>query len=337
MNPTPRTAPEKATPAPHHRDGGEASRAHAHHLHAERRRHATGVAYAVGSYVMWGLSPIYIGWVRNVPPLEVVAHRAVWSAAFLGLVLALRGGVGEVLAALRSRRALTTLAATTGFIATNWFLFTWAVEHDMVLQASLGYYISPLVSVAMGILILKEPFTRGRSIGLTLAGAGVLYLAIALSQPPWIALTLAFSFATYSLLRKRAPVNAMAGLFIETLLMTPAALAYMLWLGSRGEGHFLAGSPHDTLLLPAVSVISSMPLVWYTVGARRIHLSTMGFLQYISPTGQLLLAVLALGEAFSTRDVIAFSLIWAGIGVYLVDSGLRLRRRRLDAALDVPP
>ncbi len=296
-------------------------------------RPLAGLLYAVGAYVSWGLFPIYFKAIlrAGATPMEALTHRVVWGVWVVAALLLWKRRFGEVWEALRSVRTLRTLVVTTCLIALNWWLYAWAVSEKHVLEGSLGYFINPLVNVAFGVLLLKERLTRGQMVALVLAGAGVLTFAIAVGRPPWISLALAGSFASYALLRKRAHVHALPGLMIETAILFPPALAYLAWLHARGGSAFLAGSPAADALLVLAGVVTVIPLLWFTEGARRLTLVTLGLLQYIAPTGQFLLAVLVYDEPFTRAKGVSFALIWLGLAVVSWEAFRRARRERAAA------
>ncbi len=283
-------------------------------------RARTGLLLGLAAYSFWGLFPVYFVYMRHVPPLEMVSHRVVWSLLFLLLLTSLRGEWTAVRAALSERRTFLTLTVTSCLIATNWLVFIYAVETNEILQSSLGYFITPLVSVLLGRCFLGERLRRGQLVGLILAVCGVALQAARFGRFPWIALVLAATFGTYGLLRKTARVEAQAGLMVETAVAGPLALAYLLWLRLHGEGSFLAGSLSDDLLLPLAGVITSLPLIAFAAAARRLRLATIGFLQYITPTFHFLLAVVFYGEPFTPGHLVSFLCIWAGLACYSVDA-----------------
>jgi chloramphenicol-sensitive protein RarD len=284
-----------------------------------------GLAYGIASYGIWGLVPIYFKAVAEVPALEIVAHRVVWSVLILSVVLIVQRRWGEARAAATDPRALRVLLLTTILIAINWFLFIWAVAHDRVLQASLGYFINPLVNVFLGIFFLRERLSRAGAAAVLLAALGVGYLALLGGEFPWIALVLAFSFGLYGLLRKTARVGAVAGLAVETSLMVPAALVYLGWCGARGSLHFGSGSISIDVLLVLSGAVTAVPLICFTMAARLLPLSTMGFLQYLAPSGHFLLAVLVYGEPLGVHHLVTFGCIWTALAIFSVD---QLKRRR---------
>jgi chloramphenicol-sensitive protein RarD len=271
----------------------------------------TGALYAIAAYVMWGIVPIYWKWLKDIPALELLAHRVVWSALFVALIVVAVRKVAATRAAL-TRRTLAYLGASTVLIAGNWGLFIWAVQTNRILQASLGYYVNPLVNVLLGVVVLGERLRRPQVIAVTLAALGVVIMAVQKGSLPWISIVLAGTFAAYGLLRKTAPVDALVGLLIETMLLVPVAVAFV-WL----RGTVVARStPGHLLLLVCAGPITALPLLFFTGAARRLPLSTLGFFQYISPTLQFLLAVLVYGEHLTVADVVAFTAIWLALFVF---------------------
>ncbi len=275
-----------------------------------------GVMYGLAAYLVWGFFPLYFKAVQHVPPLEVVSHRIAWSMLFLVLLVTGTRRWSEIGAAFRTPKTVLTLSGTTLLIAANWLIFIVAIEKGEVLQSSLGYFMNPLVNVFLGFALLGERLRRWQTVSLVLAAAGVLVMSLRVGQIPWIALLLAVTFGLYGLLRKTAAVDSLVGLSIETFLAAPAALVFLGWLGMTGKGAFLSGSLHDNLILPLAGVVTAVPLLWFTAAARRLRLATMGFLQYITPSIQFILAVWAFGERFTTTHLIAFSCIWGGLALY---------------------
>jgi len=298
---------------------------------SDPREARRGVAYGLLAYGAWGFIAVYFKAVAAVPPLEVLAHRMVWSAVFLCLFAALRGRGRDIVAAVRDRRSVLTLAATALLVSLNWYVFIWAVTHGRLLQASLGYFINPLVNVLLGFVFLGERLRRAQTASVALAGAGVAWLGWHIGQVPHIALVLAFTFGFYGLLRKRARADALAGLTVETLLMFGPAVAYLLSLEAGGRLAFLHRDGSLTLLLVAAGPVTATPLLWFANAARRLRLATVGFLQYLAPTFQFLLAVAAYGEPFSPAHRVAFACIWTALGIYTLDA-LRAGRPALSRA-----
>ena len=287
-----------------------------------------GAAFATAAFLVWGLSPLYWRLLLPVPALELVAHRVVWALAVVALWITVRKRWGEVRGVVGSARTLAALAASTVLIAVNWLTYVWAVNSGHVLDASLGYYINPLVSVMLGLLVLRERLTRRQLAAVLLAGAGVTVLSVAHGSLPWISLVLAFSFGVYGLLRKTVRAAAAVGLLFETALLAPLAAGYLAALALGGGGAFGHTPPATGALLASTGVITAVPLILFTEGARRLPLSTLGLLQYLSPTAQFLLAVLVYKERFTPADAVTFTLIWGGLAVFTVDLRRRLREAR---------
>jgi chloramphenicol-sensitive protein RarD len=285
-----------------------------------------GVLYGVAAYLWWGGVPAYFKAVAQVSPLEVLAHRVIWSAALLSILLLHRRRVHVALQAVRSRRTLCVLSVTTVLVASNWLIFIWAVANGYVLQASLGYFINPLLTVLLGMIFLGERLRRWQTVSVVLAGVGVTYMTAGSGTFPWVAFGLALTFGFYGLLRKTAPVDALVGLTIETVLLGPLALAYLVYLMIAGSASFGAVSRSLDLLLILAGVVTATPLLWFTESARRLRLSTVGFLQYIAPTGQFLLAVVAYREPFTGRHLVTFCCIWAALVIYSLDAARTHRR-----------
>ncbi|TRO79089.1 EamA family transporter RarD [Trichloromonas acetexigens] len=287
---------------------------------AARRRARQGLTLGLLAYISWGSFPAFFKLLNAATPLEVVSHRIFWSAAFLLLLVGLSHRLGPLWRVLRDRGTLLTLGGSTLLIAANWSVFILAVQRGQVLQSSLGYFMTPLISVLLGFLFLREKLTLWQRISVGLAALGVLNLALQHGSIPWIALVLATTFGLYGLLRKLARVDALLGLTIETLLLTPFALGYLIYLQFTEQGVFLAGSPDLNLLLPLAGVVTALPLLGFIGAARRLRLSTIGFLQYITPSLHFLLAVGLYNEAFSRSHLISFLCIWAALAVYTSDA-----------------
>jgi len=287
-------------------------------------RTRAGLWMGVGAYLLWGVLPLYFKALTHVDPVEIVAHRILWSLLFLGALATLWHRWPTMRAAVANRRVLMTLAATSILIGVNWLIYIWAVLNGHVLEGSLGYYLNPLVNVLLGVFLLKEKLTRAQTLAVLLAAAGVAVLAFGAGSGLWISLTLAFSFATYGYLRKVAPVESLEGLSIETAILAPLALAWVLWLASKGESG-LGMDMTTTLLLAAAGAITAIPLLLFTAAAKRLPYSTLGFLQYIAPSLQFLLAVLVFGEKLTTSHIICFAAIWTSLIIFTFE-GVRLGR-----------
>lgn len=289
----------------------------------------SGALYAVAAFAFWGLTPIYFKLLHEVAPVQVLAHRVVWSVVFGALYISLRHGWLDVRAAARNRRAFATLALTAGLISTNWLIYIHAVVNDQVMATSLGYYVNPLVNVLLGMLFLGERLGRAKMIAVALAATGTAILAVELGGLPWISLTLAFTFGFYGLIRKRLGLPAMAALFLETLLLAPLALAALGWFSLQGDFAF-GRDPATTALLVLAGPLTLLPLLWFAEAARRLPLNTVGFFQYLAPTLSFLLATLVYGEPLTMAWAITFVLIWSGLAVFTADSfrtHARLKRR----------
>lgn len=292
----------------------------------QRHQSLTGAACASSAFLIWGLSPLYWKMLQEVPSLEIIMHRIVWSFLFLVPLLVICRGWREFRAVLRTGRTRRILLLTSVIAGSNWLVYVWAINHDMVLQASLGYYINPLVNVLLGLIFLRERLRPPQILAVALAGIGVLYLAILHGEFPWVALFLAFSFGFYGLIRKVAQVTALVGLSVETLLLTLPALSYLLYLDSAGGGTFLNTSPALDLLLIGAALMTAFPLLLFTIGARRLHLSTLGFLQYIAPSCSFLLAVFFFHEPLHRGQAWTFVFIWSALVIYSADSLFQYRR-----------
>jgi len=282
-----------------------------------------GVIYGLIAYTIWGSVPIFFKALHGATPLEIVSHRVFWSLGFLLLLLHYRRQLGNLLPLLQDRATLRTLCGTTLLVGTNWLVFIFAIMHGEILQTSLGYFITPLVNVLLGYIFLRERLNRWQTLSVFLAAIGVLNLTFQHGQFPWIALVLAGTFGLYGLLRKQAKVEATVGLTVETGLLAPIALGYIVFLGLTGQGHFLIEIPRLNVLLPLAGLVTAIPLLLFVAAARRLQLATIGFLQYISPSLQFLLAVGLYNEPFSHSQFTSFLFIWAGLGIF---SGNALRK-----------
>ncbi|MBI9112582.1 EamA family transporter RarD [Maridesulfovibrio ferrireducens] len=286
-----------------------------------------GLIFAVSAFIMWGLLPIYWKTLKEVPPLELLCHRVVWSFFFLAVVLSFKKRWAEVITALQDRKVKILLAVSSSLIGVNWFVFIWSINNDHVVEASLGYYINPLVNILLGFIFMKDKLNSMQGAAICCAFAGVLYSVIDLGKFPYIALTLAVSFALYGLVRKVMRVESLPGLFIETTVLIPLAGGYLIWLATEGNLSLgRIGGEADALLLGA-GVVTSIPLLCFANGARRLKLMTLGMLQYISPTLMLLLGIFIYNEPFDNARLVTFCFIWTGIAIYLFDSIHRQMKR----------
>ena len=290
-----------------------------------RSPQTSGLLYALSAYLAWGLSPIYFKALRPSGPLEILSWRVVASVALLGVMTVAMGRGAEVARSLSDRRRALTFVATTLLISCNWVLYIWSVNSGHLLEASMGYFMNPLVTILLGVVFLKEGLDRRQKFAVGLAAVGVAWLVVTHGKLPWISLVLAVTFALYALLRKKARIDAVAGLLVETSFLAPLAVGWLVWLWWRGEAHF-GTSPGMSVLLLSAGAVTALPLVWFTLGVHRLRLSTMGILQYVAPTLQFLLAVLAYREPFGAAQAVTFVFIWAGLALYTVDAIGKARR-----------
>ena len=292
----------------------------------QRQRSRQGVIYGILSYGLWGLIPLYFKLVSNVSPEEVLAQRVVWSFALLAVLVTLLGRWKDLRAALASRQTLVMLSASTLLLGVNWFVYIYAVSTNQVVEASLGYFLNPLVNVVIGVTILKEHLRGWQLASITLAGVGV-----AIMGAPLIAVSLALSFAFYGLLRKQVAVDGLLGLLIETMLLLPIAAAYIGYLQNAGLAAFRLDDSATCLKLAASGVVTAVPLLLFAAAARRLRFSTLGFLQYLAPTVQFLLAVLLFHEPLTTTKLAALGCIWTAVAIYSYDTlrAYQLERGRM--------
>ena len=286
---------------------------------------------ALGAYGLWGLLPIFFRLLHHVDPVEIVTQRILWSLLLILTLLALRNGIGPMIAVLRDRRLLLALAGSAVMIAINWLVYVWAVNDGHVVATSLGYFLNPLVNVALGVLVLKERLRRGQMLAIGFAAVGVAILAASAITTLWISLTLAFSFAFYGLIRKMTPVAPMTGLGVETLLLAPLAVAYLLWEASHGPIGF-GQAMSTTALLIIAGLVTTVPLVLFATAARSLPMATLGVLQYLAPTLQFVCGVVLFGETLSLGQMLSFGLIWVGLILFATDSVKAARRNRVVTA-----
>lgn len=287
----------------------------------------TGLVYAALAYMAWGLFPLYFHQLSGVAALEVVLHRTVWSLLFLLLVLLVLRRWAWLREVVRQPRVLGTFALSALLLALNWLIYVWAVNNQHVLDASLGYFILPLVNVAMGYVLLKERPRPGQWVAVALAASGVLWLAVQAGRPPWIALALAATFGVYGLLRKLAVLGALEGLSLETLLLAPFALLTLGVLAAQGQSALAQADASTLGWLLLAGPFTALPLLLFAAGARRVSLTSLGLLQYISPTLQFALGVWAFHEPFQQVRLLGFALIWLALVVYSAEGWWALRRR----------
>lgn len=290
-----------------------------------------GLILAIATYVMWGFLPLFMKELAHVPPSEVIAHRVLWSLPIALAVLLLQRRWREVAGALRQPRLLGMALITAALISVNWMIYVWAVGNNHALDAALGYYINPLFSVLMGATLLRERLNRAQMVAIALASLAVVVLTVQLGRLPLVAIGLMLTWGFYAFCKKSLPLGPTQGFTLEVLLLTPFALAYVLWLGASGQSHFAAGSLADTLLLIACGPVTAVPLICYATAAKQLRLSTIGILQYIAPTMIFLTAVLIFDEPFGAAQMIAFPMIWAALVIYTLSMlrGAGARRRAM--------
>jgi len=292
---------------------------------SQRRVRRIGFLYAFGAFGAWGVVlPLYMKALEGVPVLEILAHRVLWAALVTVALIAALGQLGEARRAL-TRRSIALLMVSAALVTANWVTYIFAVTSDHIIETSLGYFMNPLVSVALGMAVLGERL-RPLQLAACLIGAlGVVILTTASSGVPWIALTLAFSFGCYGLVRKVVAVESLIGVAFEAAILAPLALGYLLWLAHEGRGSFGIAAPGLDLLLMGSGLATALPLVWFAAAARKLPLTTIGLLQFSSPSATFLLGILAYGEPFSGAEAVTFACVWVALGLYTADA-LRARR-----------
>jgi chloramphenicol-sensitive protein RarD len=277
-----------------------------------------GIYLGLGAYLLWGVLPLYFKAVGHVAPLEIVSHRILWSLLFLGALAALWGRWPAIRTAVTTPRVLLILAVTATLIGVNWLVYIYAVVTGHVLEGSLGYYLNPLVNVLLGVVLLKEKLSLWQKGAVLLAAAGVAVLAAGAGDALWISLALASSFALYGFIRKVAPVDSLEGLTVETMILLPLAASWIVYLQASGTGSFLADRGTDALLMLG-GALTAIPLLLFTAAARRLPYSTLGFLQYVAPSLQFLLAVAVFGEPLTTAHIVCFAAIWTALAIFVVE------------------
>jgi len=302
--------------------------------HSAAREDRSGLIAGIAAFATWGLIPGYWKFLRQVSPPEILAHRFLWTSLFLILVLSWQKRWPEVKTVLRSRRA-TLFCLTSGLaVATNWFFFIFAVLIDRVLETSLGYFMTPLVNVLLGALVLRERLTRLQLISVCLAASGVLYLTFGYGRFPWIAVTLCTTFGLYGLLRKKSGTAAVPGLFLETIMLVPFAIGYLIFLKANGSLVFDRGSWSLMVLLISSGVVTAVPLFWFGYAASHLRLVTLGFLQYLAPTISFFLGVFLYHEPFTRGHLVTFGLIWIALGLFTFEAVTRWRSSRVRDAME---
>ena len=287
-----------------------------------------GLVYAALAYIAWGLFPIYFHALARVDAFEIVMHRSLWSFVFVWAVLLAARRLQWVGGVVRQPRLVAQFVLSALLLSANWLLYVWAVNHGHVVEASLGYFVTPLVNVLLGTWVLKERPRRLQWLAVAVAACGVLWLTLTLGRPPWIALGLAGSFGSYGLLRKTAPLGALEGLAVETAVIAPVAIVALAWIAVPRGGVFAGMDGATVGWLLFAGPLTAIPLLLFAAGARRITMATLGTLQYLSPTIQFLLGVTWFGEPLEGTRFVGFVLIWLALGVYSADGFLWLRRQR---------
>ena len=287
-----------------------------------RNSERDGVAAALCAYVIWGLVPIFFKQLAAVPALEIIAHRVVWSLLLVGVLLVVRQGLGAVWHAARNPRTLARAAFAAAMVMTNWLVFVWAVNADRILETSFGYFITPLISIVLAVLVLGERLRPRQWVAVGFACLGVALEGWRVGGLPWVSLALAATFGSYGLLRKQLPIDAAGGLLLETACAAPFALLYLLWLGNAGN---FGADTANSLLLIASGPVTAIPLLLFAIGARRLPLATLGFLQYTAPSLTFLVAIFLYDEPMNLTRLLAFVAIWAGLALYTADMLLQRR------------
>lgn len=283
---------------------------------------------AVAAYMLWGMFPLYFNALNQVSALEILAHRVLWSVFFIAFLITRSRSWPAVADIVFTPRKLAVFALSAGFITLNWGFYIYAVISAQTLEGSMGYFIMPLVAVMMGALFFAERFSKTQGIAIVLALSGVAYQLWFIGELPWIALTLAFSFGTYGMLRKKAPAESIVGLFVETLLIAPLVIAYLIYLGTQGELYFLSAPIEMKGLLMLAGPVTAIPLILFAYGARKLRYSSVGLLQYINPSCQFLVAVFIFMEPFNLHNLITFGFIWAGLLLYSLNTFQISRRNK---------
>jgi chloramphenicol-sensitive protein RarD len=289
-----------------------------------------GVVSGISAYLIWGLSPVYWKELQVVTAFEIIVHRIVWSFLFLLILVIVRKQFGQLIAIIKSPRIMLLLVITSLFVSSNWLVYIWSVNHGFIVQASLGYYINPLVNILLGMIFLKERLRRLQILAVGLAFCGVLFLTVFYRAFPWVSLTLAFTFGLYALIRKTAAVGALIGLTMETLLLSIPALIYLVYLKQAGQGAFGQIDGKVDLMLAGTALVTAIPLLLFNLAGKRLMLATLGFLQYLAPTCMLAIGVVVWGNVLVPAQLISFLFIWVALALYSVDSvySYRINHRR---------
>ncbi len=297
------------------------------------RERTIGVLFGALAFIVWGSLPVYWKLLNQIPALEILAHRITWSFVFVTVLLVIKGDYRALKVVLRNRRQLKLILIAAVLISVNWFTYIWAVNSNFVLQASLGYYINPLVVSLLSLIVFKERFNKGKTIALILATIGVIILTMQYGQVPWVALILAVTFAFYGLVKKVLAVDAVTGMALETLVITPIALLYLGYLQGTGDGSFFAISTSIMLLLIFSGVVTATPLLWFAKCTQLVEFSTIGFMQYVAPTISFFLGVFLFKEEFTVIHLISFCFIWAALIIYTIAMTRVDKKKKLPEAV----
>jgi len=285
-----------------------------------------GTITTISAFFLWGIFPMYWKALNQVPSTQIIAHRVIWSLVFILFLVSVRRRRNEAHFIISFYANVPRFLATSFLLATNWLTYVWAVNTNQIVEASLGYFINPLVNICLGMIFLRERLYRWQVLSVVLAFLGVLFLTSHYGRVPWIAFALAFTFGTYGLLRKTAKAGSMVGLLFETALLTPIALVYVITLGVQGSGALGSISMQTNVLLIGAGLVTALPLLLFAHGARRIQYSTVGFFQYIAPTGQLLVGVFVYKELFTSTHLISFGFVWVAIIIYSISSFINYKK-----------
>ncbi|MBF0389699.1 MAG: EamA family transporter RarD [Desulfamplus sp.] len=289
---------------------------------------STGVLFLAPAFFIWGLSPIYWKLLSHVSSIELLFQRVIWSSLFLYAIVLWQGKNDEIKKILKTPSTMIRLTGSTIVLSLNWYLFIWAVNHGEVLQTSLGYYINPLIMVLLGMIFLKERLRKLQMLALLIASGAVLYYAMGLGEPPWIALTIAFSFGFYGLFHKMTSVSSLTGLLVETLILSIPSIICISWWQIEGSSALFRVNTETDILLVGTNLVTALPLLLFIIGARRSTMATVGFMQYLAPSISFLLAVFIYNEPFSHQRLITFILIWIALAIYTIDSIHTFRKKR---------
>lgn len=287
-------------------------------MHSEQQK--AGLLFALAAFIMWGLAPIYFKQLQHIAPQEILSQRIVWSVIFLILVVLASRQLHKVIAIIKAPRQLALLAASACLLGTNWGIFIWAINNNHMLEASLGYYVNPLINVVMGYLFLGERLRRRQAAAVVLALTGVVIQVISFGSIPYIALILAVSFACYGLLHKRTHIESIPGLTIEAFVLLPIAIGYWVLMEPSGTSNFSLNSTQTNVFLISSGIVTTLPLLCFTAAAKRLQYTTIGFIQYIGPSLMFVLAVEFYDESLELKDFITFGFIWLGLIVFSWDS-----------------